>query len=169
MNANGDKHPLSGHSLWMQVNFNQLYTGSPVWHQPWGPDPQPYGPELIVNGSFDGQAPWVNGGSWSFNGGKANYLDTNTAVIYQYFNYFSDSSYLLKFDISNCLGTTGLRFIYPGQIHIFKPPYNIYFYLTNGHYEYIVSPVLDRSIFYISGSQTRDAFSIDNVSFRKIL
>ena len=51
-NKSGDPHPLSGHSLWMKLNFEQLYTGQPIWHQPFGPDPSPYGPELLPDCNF---------------------------------------------------------------------------------------------------------------------
>jgi hypothetical protein len=168
-NKSGDRHPLSGHDLWMKYNYTWLAAGGGFLPDPsyWGGTI--YGPELIVNGKFNGQSPWIGSPTWSFAAGKANYLDTNTAPIYQSVNYYSADTYRLSFDISNCAGTTGIRFIYPGQIHIFKPPYNVYFYLTNGSYIYEVSPVIDRDIFYISGSVTRNAFSIDNVSFRKIL
>jgi hypothetical protein len=169
LQSNGSIHNiLSGHSLWMKYCFAYYQVTGSLMSYPWELGPPWYGPELIINGAFDGQPPWTGAPSWTFLNGKANFLDLVTQPIYQPVNYFHDIHYKMSFDISNCPTVTGIRFIYPGQIHVFKPPYNIYFILPNGHYEYEVVPELDRTIFYISGSVTRDVFSIDNFSFKQV-
>lgn len=69
MNKNGDKHFLSGHSIWMKYNYHFLSNGFSLENNPAIAALSPFKPELIVNGDFEG----------GFVGGLANYWVHNGA------------------------------------------------------------------------------------------
>ena len=69
MNAKGDNHPLSGHSLWMKLQFSQLIDGYPFLINP------AYfnqGPELFSN--------WSNSNTWPFETFITNSNNLNSAI-----------------------------------------------------------------------------------------
>ena len=58
----------------------------------------PYGEELVTNGSFDTDTDWVKGNSWTIGGGTANYdaVLSGTAT-YQSITLEAGKQYNIKF------------------------------------------------------------------------
>jgi hypothetical protein len=168
-NAKGDKHPLSGHSLWMKYNYYWLIVGGGFLPDPsyWGGPI--YGPELIKNGSFVNSANWIPGAGWTISGGKANFLDTIQSFLEQSLNFILNNTYRLEFDISNVITVARIYWYSSLGTNLFKNPYNSQIDYLNGHY--LIYPVCNsastilRILAYTSGS----AFSLDNISLRKRL
>jgi hypothetical protein len=64
MNAKGDKHALSGHSLWMKINFYYYQISKNFTLDPALPGPPYYGPNLIPSASSDF---FTDGTGWYIN------------------------------------------------------------------------------------------------------
>ena len=168
MNAKGDKHPLSGHSLWMKYNYTWLAAGGTFLPDPsYWPSPI-LGPELIKNGHFTTDTIWSKQSSWSISGGKANYLSIASNSIYQSFLIVPDINLRVTFDISDTIGNSRMSFYAIPANWIFKAPYNQPLFVSNGHY--ILDVVTDVTTTYIMiyGYIPQPVFKLDNISIKQI-
>ena len=68
-NRSGEKHPLSGHSLWMKYQYAYLSNHIPFLSNPANYLTEPLGPELISNNNFSSPADWSLNPESSINGG----------------------------------------------------------------------------------------------------
>jgi len=168
MNANGDKHPLSGHSLWMKYNFSWIQAGGTFLPDPsyWGGPI--LGPELIKNGSFSSDTQWQHPSSWNISGGKANYLATNYYWIGQPITLLSGFPCRLSFDISNSAVAAHFFIRSDDPISLFPPPWSGFLWLPNGHYSLDSATIVDTTDLRFSGVQDGGTFSLDNVSLKQI-
>lgn len=106
-NAKGDKHPLSGHSLWMKYQYGRLIEYLPFLSHPSLYLPNYFGPETVINGSFSIDANWLKGPYWSIHDGRAycnrpvvgsSYL-IQTSLLLLPFN-----TYRITLDVYNMIG-----------------------------------------------------------------
>ena len=67
-NKNGDKYPLSGHSLWMRFNYEYISNGFVFQPNVFKATIGPLGKELILNGNFENGFTSGVAQSWSRNG-----------------------------------------------------------------------------------------------------
>lgn len=167
-NKNGEKFPLSGHSLWMKYNFDYISDGLPFIDSPFDYKAVRIGPELIINGGFDGQPPWFIQGSWTISGGTANYLDSanryiqNPNVIMQ-----QGLDYKLSFNVQRLVGshaditvTNELTELITGSSYL---PY------SNDHHDFFFNCAFDVADFrFWANVSSSGTFSVDNVSVRQI-
>jgi hypothetical protein len=65
-NKNGDKHTLSGHSLWMKYNFGYLFDHLPVITNPELYKSVRLGPELLKNTTFIPSSFWTMRAGWTY-------------------------------------------------------------------------------------------------------
>jgi hypothetical protein len=168
MNAKGDKHALSGHSLWMKYCFLPLSLGYPLYSDPSQYTPGYYGPELVLNGSFSSSLYWVIISHWSIAGGKANYLATGTGYLTQVIQFYLNSWYHIEFDISNTVGVPLWRFNVLGIGPLFAAPYSNFSGLADGHYSIDAKSLYTTNAFSVRGNSIGSSFSIDNLSIKKL-
>ena len=140
-NRSGEKHPLSGHSLWLKYQFPYLSNYLPFLSDPSNYLEEPLGPELIQNGDF------VDGSHWSLSplssihdsalyavGPPVGYgYNTQTSV-----PTLSGKHYLLRI---NCLSEIGFFNFFNGA--------SPYVYILLGLNVYFYNPDFDRSNIYI--------------------
>lgn len=113
-NVKGDKHPLSGHSLWMKWQFDRLYNNLPFIS---GPDkylPSYFGPELVTNGDFSSSAGWnIIGTAFSIAAGKLTGVNAiGSDFIYRAVPVVTGNYY--RFTILTDSLTTGTYYLYCG-------------------------------------------------------
>ena len=169
-NRSGEKHPLSGHSLWMKYQYGRLSLGLPFIPDPSQYTPVYYGPELVLNGGFDNADDWDHDAGWTIVGGKANYLDAEENYLRQLTVIPLNVDYSVTFDISNCPGVARLAFYtYTDSTPLFSVPLYHAGDMENGSYSFIVKSMNTTSQgFFIYGDEGKDTFSIDNLSIRKV-
>lgn len=159
-NKNGEKHPLSGHSLWMKYQYFRL-----IEQLPFLTDPSQYldnylGPELIVNGTFDTSDGWSLNPESSIHDGALYLLSTTVGAKFSYTSCKWDNLgaiYRVQFLSSNISG-----FIRFGCGYITWIP------LQNGFYTYFYTlpQVYFKFYFYIFGIGSA---IIDDLSVKLIL
>ena len=169
-NRSGEKHSLSGHSLWMKYQYNRLSLGLPFLTDPSLYAPDYYGPELVKNGGFDNADDWVHGAGWSITGGKAIYLGAEENYLRQLTLIPLNVYYNVTFDISNCPGVGRLGFYtYTGRAYLFYTPLSGGVDVINGSYSFTAqSRNITSDGFYLYGDEGRDTFIIDNLSIREV-
>jgi len=167
-NKNGDKHHLSGHSLWMQLQFVYISNGFALQPDVYKAVLSPYGSELIINGDFYSAYGWLINGSWSISGGSANYLVASLNWFGQSLSLSLGQSCRISFDITNCVGTAQLAFANQVGSLLFSAPYADYFFLSSGSYVYDVSLAVALTFLRLYSNPASASFSIDNLSMRII-
>ena len=168
-NKNGDKQPLSGHSLWMQLNFEYISNNLPLQTNVYKAADGPFGAELITNGGFDSPVGWTVGVSWSISGGKANYLDVGTGNILQSALFCAAFYYRVSFDISEVVTFARIGFANQAAVFFFSSPLDGTIDLKNGSYSYDVQANPGTDIIRVYGYVAGSSFSFDNFSIRQIL
>ena len=168
-NKYGDRHILSGHSLWMKYNFAWIAAGGSFL-----PDPSFYGgpilgPELVKNGSFAGPDSWVPGAHWNIAGGYAHYLNTGTGRIYQFLNMTIGLTYLVRFNFSGKVGVTTFALLSTAALPVFPAPYNTWFNPANGQFSQYL--LCTRSVVSLAlyGTISVSAYSLTNLSLRTVI
>ena len=168
-NKSGEKHPLSGHSLWMKYQFSYLDAGFALQTNVSKAAVGPFGPELITNGGFDDTTDWAVSPQWNILGGTANYLDTGTNPIRQYLIIPTGSPIRVKFDISNAPIEAIIGFLDSINAWIFPAPYKFYNTLNNGSYSWDLITQFETNRLNIWGNAGGSVFSLDNLSIKLIL
>lgn len=118
----------------------------------------PYGPELVSNGTFDADTDWTKQAGWTIAGGKA--VATATAfTIYQNIGAEIGELYEVQFEISDYVsGTVYLKF---GNGVGLGTPFS-----SNGIHKQIITA--ESATIYLDGG-TVFTGKADNVSARKVL
>jgi hypothetical protein len=168
MNAKGDKHALSGHSLWMKYCFAYYQVTGSLMSNPWELGPPWYGPELFKNGSFDSSAYWLMTAPFTISGGKAHYNSYASGRIYQYFTILNETNYQLKFEISNAVDQAFVRFYDFYGDPLFYPPYDVYRLYSNGAYTLNVKTQLPSIAFRWNSTTGHGNYSLDLISLKQI-
>jgi hypothetical protein len=98
MNAKGDPHPLSGHSLWMKYQYSRLIVDLPFLSDPSKYLSTYFGPELITNGDFSSSVGWgFYGSAFSISGGNLIAVNAdNNSFIYRLINSIPNGMCRLK-------------------------------------------------------------------------
>jgi len=169
MNAKGDKHPLSGHSLWMKYNFSWIQTGGGFLPDPsyWGGPI--LGPELVSNGDFHDSSNWYGISFVTISSGKAHFSDLGTGSMRENLPITAGDSFLYRFEVSNA--STFAEIFSCNQLiqSLFLPPYSGYKSCPNGFYNWTVISAVNSSLLRYFFSPVGSSFSIDNISLRKII
>ena len=63
--------------------------------------PDPYGPELVIDPSFDADASWIKQGTWTVSGGAAHSAGTNAEAVYQNRTQTQGVQYRVEFTVAN--------------------------------------------------------------------
>lgn len=159
-NKKGDKHLLSGHSLWMKWQFDRLAVNLPFIS---GPDKylsSYFGPELIVNGDFSSPAGWgIFGDSFSIAAGKLTGVNADVNdFIYRLVSVVNGSYYRMQIYVDSI--SAGNFIFYCATVpHLIS---------TTGLSTIFMQAVLPDHFFYIQGS-TSFTGVIDFVSIKNIL
>lgn len=74
-NRTGEKHPLSGHSLWLKYQFPYLSNHLPFLSNPFNYLSEPLGPELVINGNFETDTDWVKPLGATIHDGALHYIN----------------------------------------------------------------------------------------------
>lgn len=96
-NKSGEKHPLSGHSLWLKYQFSYISNQLPFLQDPSKYLPSPLGPELIDQSIWATPGYWDSlGPGWSADGVKLSCDGTTSGIRKNYFwsNLYSYQSRL---------------------------------------------------------------------------
>jgi len=79
-NRSGEKHPLSGHSLWMKYQYPYASRNIPFLDDPANFGPPYYGPELLISPNFDSPTGWYIDPSVEIAGSLCSFLNTSGSV-----------------------------------------------------------------------------------------
>ena len=169
MNAKGDKHPLSGHSLWMKYQFGRLVVELPFMTNPSQYRLNYFGPELILNGTFLNSDHWTVESSWLIAAGKASYDTITTNRIYTPAVLTPGSTYQLEFDCITSFIAYMLMYMVPVIGELFAPPYNAWNAFANGHNKIYPVCIAPASVIAFYGGSNTTPFSIDNLSLKQLL
>lgn len=121
----------------------------------------PYGPELVLNGTFDTDTAWSKLNS-TISGGLGN-LDGTGVVSLLYQNILTDTkTYKVDFDVSNYNSTGSCRVIDNGGTML----YNI---TSNGPHSFTFIQDEPASGNFIFRADTGGIYSVDNVSVKEVL
>jgi hypothetical protein len=119
------------------------------------------GSEQIVNGSFDTDSDWSEGGGWDIIGGKATALNVNGSYLVQNVNLINTKVYKIQFTISDYVsGDVRVRF--SGGAGFVSTDYVSG---NNTHTLYLQS--IGNTVFRFQGQNNFTA-SIDNVSVKEV-
>ena len=159
-NRSGEKHPLSGHSLWMKYQYVYCKENFPFQLDPFKAQSGPLGPELIKNGSFDDASYWILSPLSSIHDGA---LYAQAPPVGYGFNHqspvlsYAGLSYRL---ITDCLTKNGWFYFMTGAT-----PYQI---IDIGCNVYTFNQIVNRSSVYV---YCRDGSSgvLSYISFKQIL
>lgn len=169
-NRSGEKHAISGHSLWMKYQYTYLSYGLPFLTTPYNYAPYPFGDELIRNGGFDNNDYWILAGDFSIAGGKLNCAANIASNARQSLSISTDDYFKISFDISNCPGIARVVFLrQENWAVLFSSPLNAQLLIPSGHYEYIVKSIDFTIRILIYSPLATDIFSFDNFSMRKAI
>lgn len=132
----------------------------------------PYGNEVIANGTFDSGLKWTAAGGWSISDGRANYNDvTNASSLKQIYtdnliNIKLSTNYKLEFDIID----------YPLRLYVLDSsgdtPYILSTVYAVGHHTLTFttpSGSAHRGISFYAYTADSGAGKLDNVSLKEIL
>lgn len=168
-NAKGDKHTLSGHSLWMKYQYAYIIEDFAFQTDPSLAAAGPLGPELFLNGSFTTSDHWTLGASWSISGGKAHFAGIVQNEMHTPIAILINKFYRLKFNISDQAGTLGM-FVYGSDVtNPFDSPLNDWLHPNNGDYSFIAKCIHVSPGIALYGQASFAAFSIDNLSLKQLL
>lgn len=163
-NKNGEKHPLSGHSLWMKWNFLFVQHNLPVVQSVFTAAQVHNGSSVIKNGSFDTFDNWVvTGGAFLVPGGVRLPAIINDSLN-QDLALELGAKFFLSFDVFDSLGTTRLFFRNQSFFDIFCPPYAGAFLLGAGKWGFFVETCVTATILRVVNSAAGDGFSFTNLS-----
>lgn len=160
-NRKGEKHTLSGQSLWFKYQYSRMVLQIPFLSDPSKHALDPLGPELIANGDFSSSAGWFINPSSSIHDG---YLDAQYGASEFNFCYTScawgpaGSTFrvaILTWDVL-------LMVSFGVGVGYWQP-------LINGNNVYIHSPVSNGAALYFNITLPGVAARIDNISVKKIL
>lgn len=168
-NKYGERHILSGHSLWMKYQFAFVQANLPFKLSPAAAALGPFGPELVLNGSFTTSQYWTIVASWSIAGGTANYLATAVNRMYTFLSLVSGRTYRVSFDISSLTPPCKLAILRLGGVGVWAAPYNTYVFYENGSFsnDLLCTANADRIELWSNSFVKR--FSLDNLSIKQIL
>ena len=165
-NSKGDKHPLSGHSLWMKFQYFPLSINKPFTSTPPPFFPAFFGPELIPNGVFGNSLYWTIDFGWNISGGHANYNKTGWNTINTPAILTNGQTYRFKFDVVSNPGNMLLAFRNSIGAQCFAPPLAGYLNLPVGSYIFDAVCTQSQTILYCWGASIGSIFSIDNLSVK---
>lgn len=164
----GSRITLSGQTLFIKYQFPFLFNHLPLILSPYEYTKQPLGPNLIVNGIFNGQAPWVILTGFTYSPGKMSYLDLATGSFREQIAPLTGSSYQLQFTISDCPGFLSIAFLsYSGAV-LFNAPYHSYNNFANGTYYLTVVPAAAINPIRIFARTAGNVGSISDISLKLI-
>lgn len=158
-NAKGDKHTLSGHSLWMKYQYGRL-----VQNLPFMSDPSKYllnylGPERIINGSFSINANWILNAGYTIHDGMMFILNP-PLFAYQTAVVALTSWYQVQFDLLNYINgqlKIGLGGAEQGPL-----------FSASGHYIYNFYKFVGGAEVFIYARGFPANYQVDNVSVKFI-
>jgi len=167
-NKKGDKHHLSGHSLYMQYNFLYISCGQPLITSPFDYSSKIPGTELVRNGSFVDSAFWATDANFSIGGGSANYNALGFGNIRQTLTITNGVEYRISFDISIAATFARMAILDITTAPLFASPYNTYKDFVNGSYCYDVYAIKDTTQIRVLGNAAGSSFSLDNLSIKQL-
>ena len=165
-------HPvkvISGHSLWMSLQFEYISNGLAFQTNVFKASAGPFGSELVTNGSFVDGSGWTPLPCWSISGGYANYDGSPGCYLIQDLILALAVNFRLSFDLANCGALTYFAFRSNAGQWLFNGTPGTWLSLPNGSYYYNVSTITATSQLRVLGNDTGCAFSIDNISIKQIL
>lgn len=98
-NKNGDKHHLSGHSFWMKLQFVFISINLPFQVDVFKAVLDPFGAEMVVNGSFVDDSDW-NVGTWIVGAGEAVSVDAANLLQSGFSDFIVGLSYRIEVTVS---------------------------------------------------------------------
>lgn len=158
-NRTGEKHPISGHSLWLKYQFDALQKGAPFMSDP-SEYPGPYyGPEMLVNQYFATDTDWVKNPETTISGNQLHLLFTGAGYVSSYQQCgVIPSGIEHRFQVV-CANKSGLIYVGSGGTP-WKP-------IFDGDHVYLISPVATYSRFYFLLNNAASA-DISFVSLKRI-
>lgn len=163
-------HPTrAGHSLWMKYQFEYIQSGLSFQLDPYKAKTGPFGPELILNGTFDNSDHWILSANWTISGGKLNSLSTNVTSVYTPAIFVINNYYRVQFEVSNMTaGANLLLFSWHFQ-SLFAAPYHTYFFIHEGKWCLDLLCAYSASYFAFYSNRLGKPFSLDNITIKQIL
>ena len=167
-NAKGDKHPLSGHSLWMKYQYGRLVVNRPFLTNPSFYLSNYFGPNLVLNSTFDTDLHWTIVASWEISGGRARFLATGSDNLYTPLTFVPGKSYRIEIDIYDIPVWNQFYLCGYPFVNTFPAPWNNFNFIYNGHLLTDVLCVDGSNNFSIYANAGYYGLSIDNVTVKEI-
>jgi len=168
-NKKGDKHHLSGHSLWMQLNYQYISNGLAFQTDVYKAAVGPFGDELLINGDFSSPVGWVVTAPWSIAGGLASYNALSNNYIGQPSLMYVGEVYRVAIYVESAFAV--LRFLSSlgAGFPLFEPPYNVKLVFSKGINVFYGAVAEETSQFRPWAFIADGACSLDSASLRKVL
>lgn len=164
-----NKGKLSGQNLFYKFNYVYLSNNLPIITDPYKFHANPFGPELIRNGTFVNSDFWFLGNSWSIPGGKAFYSASGLEqYMIQGLVLPIITNFRLSFILSGIVSPAYINF-YCSSSNLFQAPYNLFTFYGNGAYSLNVTTACAADTFQFFGSLAGGSFFLENLSLRQIL
>jgi len=169
MNANGDKHPLSGHSLWMKYQFGRISVGLSFLLNPADYLKDYWSSNLWTNSTFDVQTPWVFVGDVNIIGAKLNIGPITFNRAYAPAIVTAGRTYRVEFDLVPLTIPANLLLRNVTNKSLFDK-----FYLAGptypaGHYKVDMTCILSSVTVGFFQEAPRNGYSVDNVSLKEFI
>jgi len=164
-----DKHTLSGQAFFLKAQGKRLVLDLPMLSNPSEYKPEYFGPELVVNGTFNSDSDWTKYGNWTIHTGRAWNPGNETKRIEQTSGLEVGESYRIRFDLYH--SDIQIRLLISRQLN---PPQwsgtpGIWSWYPAGSYDFTSTYLVDRNYNCIYSLVGNAALSIDNFSIRKWL
>lgn len=165
----GDITRISGHALWLKYNFGYLFDYLPVITSPYDYKSVRLGDELIINGGFIGQAPWITSLYWTFFPGYVSYINSGPGYISQPVSISLNVNYQIRFSLFAFTGLVELGFFNQSVASLFYSPYTYYISLSNYSQIWNATSRVSASFIRIYSRTFSCNYSLTGVSIRQIL
>jgi len=165
----GDKVFLTGQQVFLKYQFFYAFNGLSFLTSPYLYNPNVLGPELIVNGNFNGLDPWQIVAQFQYNLGSLRYTDIATGRFYQSLRLTPGYNFVIHFLIRNSNSGSYFNFTNASGVSLFAPPYNVYSIRKDGFYVYTVNCATGTNFFNIRATAFGASFDISAISIRRLL
>ena len=119
-----------------------------------------YGPERVINGSFEADTNWTKGVGWSIGGGSANAIAAASDIYQGGVGVIAAISHKVTFTVSNYSA---------GEVRVALLGAATPYVSGNGTYSFTLTPTNSDTFLYISAKIGGFSGSIDNVSVKEVL
>ncbi|MBG7617665.1 MAG: hypothetical protein IZT57_04780 [Chloroflexi bacterium] len=165
-------HPvkvISGHSLWMSLQFGYISLGLPFQSDVFKAVTGALGSELVTNGDFNGISPWLISAGVVYSPGMVTFDGVANSYLAQNIPFSIGVSYMLSFTISSVLSVADIYFRALDYSRLFNPPVATRNTYPPGVNNVICTSLVDTTRIWFWLYACSCSYSISSVSIKEIL